>query len=369
MTTFLKAGAPAIGKGLAAALLALPVLTMPPAPAEAAKKLTVTVISGNTHHYAPIGAAIKAFMPKVDEILAKTGNYKISWIKGFGGQIVKVRGELEGVQTGLGDIGIVPGPFHPSKLSLYQIGYVTPFTSVDLRTTTAAMGHLMATYPEMGKQAQRFNQSVLGLAGTAENYAIWSKKKLTKVEDLKGMKIGAVGSNASWISSVGGVPVILKGLATVYSSLKTGVYEGGVLWQQVAAAFKYCEITPHQLNTGFGAISNALMTVNMDSWKKMPGEVQAAMTEASKTWVAAADGGTLGGSKWGAGVCTKKYGQTTVTLNAEQRRKWAFAMPNVAQAWAKRQDKAGLPGTKMLGTFMDYMRANKQVVVRNWDKE
>jgi len=141
------------------------------------------------------------------------------------------------------------------------------------------------------------------------------------------------------------------------------------LWQQVMAAFKFCEVTPHQLNTGFGAISNALLTANKDSWKKMPGEVQAAIKTASATWTAGADAATLGGAKWGAGVCNKKFGQTTTTLTAEQRKKWAFAMPNVAQAWAKRQDKAGLPGTKMLKTFMDYMRDNKQIVVRNWDKE
>ena len=77
-------------------------LSLTPAPADAAKKLTITVISGNTHHYAPIGAVIKAFMPKVDEILAKTGNYKVSWIKGFGGQVVKVRGELEAGRVGRG---------------------------------------------------------------------------------------------------------------------------------------------------------------------------------------------------------------------------------------------------------------------------
>ena len=142
--SFLKAGSPKFGKGLAALVLTLPVLSAVPFAAEAAKRINLTVISGNTHHYAPVGAAIKAFMPKVDEILAKTGNYKVSWIQGFGGQIVKVRGELEGVQTGLGDIGVVPGPFHPSKLSLYQIGYVTPFTSADLSTTTAAMSNLLA---------------------------------------------------------------------------------------------------------------------------------------------------------------------------------------------------------------------------------
>ena len=104
------------------------------------------------------------------------------------------------------------------------------------------MTHLLGEYPAMGKQAQRFNQSVLALAGTAENYAIWTRKKISRVEDLKGMKIGAVGTNAAWVSSVGGVPVILKGLATVYNSLKTGVYEGSVLWQQVMAAFKFCRL-------------------------------------------------------------------------------------------------------------------------------
>ena len=69
------------------------------------------------------------------------------------------------------------------------------------------------------------------------------------------------------------------------------------------------------------------------------------------------------------GVCDKKYGQTTTNLSTEQRKAWAMAMPNVAKAWAERQDKAGLPGTKMLASFMDYMRANNQVVLRNWDKE
>jgi TRAP-type C4-dicarboxylate transport system substrate-binding protein len=367
--SFLKAGSPKFGKRLAALVLTLPVLSAAPFSAEAAKRVNLTVISGNSHHYAPVGAAIKAFMPKVDEILAKTGNYKVSWIKGFGGQIVKVRGELEGVQTGLGDIGVVPGPFHPSKLSLYQIGYVTPFTSADLSTTTAAMSNLLAKYPAMGKQAQRFNQTVLAISGTAENYALWTKTKITRVDQLKGMKIGAVGSNAPWVASVGAVPVMIKGLSTLYSSLKTGIYEGTVLWQQAMAAFKFCEVAPYQLNAGFGAVSNALITVNMDSWKKMPGEIQAAVKKGASAWSAGSDKATLGGAKWGVGVCSKKFGQTTHKLTAAESRAWAFALPNTAQAWAKRQDKAGLPGTKMLKTFMDYMRTNKQVVMRNWDRE
>ena len=83
------------GTILAAIALAIPALVAASAPAGAAEKLRLTIISGNNFHYAPVGMAIKVLIPKVDEILARTGNYKVSWIQGFGGTVVKVRGELE----------------------------------------------------------------------------------------------------------------------------------------------------------------------------------------------------------------------------------------------------------------------------------
>ena len=77
-------------KAVVALAMPLSVAAAVVAPADAAQKYRLTIISGNTHHYAPIGAAIKAFIPKVDEILARTGKYKVSWVQGFGGTVVKV---------------------------------------------------------------------------------------------------------------------------------------------------------------------------------------------------------------------------------------------------------------------------------------
>ena len=68
-------------------------------------------------------------------------------------------------------------------------------------------------------------------------------------------------------------------------------------------------------------------------------------------------------------MCEKKYGQKTHVLTKAEKKKWAFSLPNIAQQWAKRQDKAGLPGTAMLTTWMDQMRDKKQLVLRNWDRE
>ena len=58
------------------------------------------------------------------------------------------------------------------------------------------------------------------------SYFLWTKKKITNFEDLKGMKVGAVGSNIPWVTAAGATPVTIKGLATMYNSMKTGIFEG-----------------------------------------------------------------------------------------------------------------------------------------------
>ena len=156
-------------RALVATALCSAVLFATPSVAQQTVKLTI--VSGNAPAFTPIGAAIETYIPAVDKALAASGT-KINWVQGWGGQIVKPREELQGVQTGLGDIGVVPGAFYGDKLTLIQIGYNTPFTSSDVDVTTAAMNQLTAKFPELGKQAERFNQVYLALSGVADDYSL-----------------------------------------------------------------------------------------------------------------------------------------------------------------------------------------------------
>jgi TRAP-type C4-dicarboxylate transport system substrate-binding protein len=337
-------------------------------PAHAQQQLRLTIVSGNAPTFTAIGAAIEAFIPKVDELLAKSGKYKITWVQGWSGSIVKPRGELEGIQTGVGDIGIVPAPFFPDKLTLYQIGYYTPFVSKDLDVVTEGMNQLMAKFPEMGKQGEKFNQIVLKTAGVADNYLLFSKREIKQFSDLKGMKIAAVGANQPWVAAAGATPVATE-LATQYNAYQTGVFEGIVLWQQAYTAFRLCELGAFRLDVDFGAVSPILVTVNKDVWTKFPDEVKAAFREAANTWAAETDKRIKSASESGRQRCEKEHNMKTTKLSDADRKAWAFALPNVGQNWAKREDAAGLPGSKMLATWMDTMRAKKQPIVRNWDRE
>ena len=348
------------------AVLALAALAAWPAGAQQSFKLTI--ISGNAPAFTPVGTAATVFVPKVDELLARTGKYKIAWVQGFSGTVVKVRGELEGVQTGLGDVGMVPGPLFPDKMTLYQIGYNTPFVTKDLRVVTEGMNYLMAKFPEMGGQIEKFNQVALKAGGVADNYVLFTKREVKRFADLKGMKIGAVGPNQPWVAAAGAVPVSTE-LPTQYNAMQTGVFEGLVQWQQAYAAFKMCEIGPYRLEADFGGISNGLITVNKDTWAKLPDEVKAAMREAAEVWAKETDNRIIAASEQGLQRCLKENNMKVTTLTPEDRRAWAFAMPNVAQAWAKREDAAGLPGSKILSAWMDFMREKKQPIVRHWDRE
>jgi TRAP-type C4-dicarboxylate transport system substrate-binding protein len=339
-----------------------------PSNSQAQQQLKLTIVSGNPPTFTAIAAAIEGFIPKVDEILAKSGKYKITWVQGWSGSIVKPRGELEGIQTGLGDVGVVPGPFFPDKLSLFQIGYNTPFTSKDLDVVTAGMNDLLAKVPAMAGQGEKFNQIILKAAGVADNYVIFSKREIKGFADLKGMKIAAVGANQPWVAAAGATPVATE-LATQFNAYQTGVFEGIVMWQQAYTAFRMCELGAFRLDTDFGAVSPILLTVNKDSWGKLPDEVKAAFREAASTWAFETDRRIKTASNAGRQRCEKENNLKVTSLSAEDRRAWAMAMPNVAQNWAKREDAAGLPGSKMLATWMDYMREKKQPIVRHWDRE
>jgi TRAP-type C4-dicarboxylate transport system substrate-binding protein len=353
---------------IAAAAGALALAALTSAPAAAQQEIKLTIVSGNAPTFTAIGAAIETLIPKMNEALAKTGKYKISWVQGWSGSIVKPRGELEGIQTGLGDVGIVPGPFFPDKLTLVQIGYNTPFTSKDLDVVTEGMNQMLAKFPEMGQQGEKFNQVILKAAGVADNYLLFSKREIGKFADLKGMKIAAVGANQPWVAAAGATPVATE-LATQYNAYQTGVFEGIVLWQQAYSAFRMCELGAFRLDTDFGAVSPILLTVNKDVWGKLPDEVKAAFREVANAWAKETDRRIKAASEAGRQRCEKENNLKVSKLSDADRRAWAMAMPNVAKNWAKRQDDAKLPGSKMLTAWMDYMREKKQPIVRQWDRE
>jgi TRAP-type C4-dicarboxylate transport system substrate-binding protein len=350
----------AAATGLAAALLAAPGL------AGAQETINLTIVSG----FPPVSAVVKNlqefYIPEVNKALAGT-KYRIKWNEAFAGTVAKPGGELDAIRTGIADMGIVLTPAHADKIPLYNIGFVTPFTSSDMKLLARAVDHLTATYPQMQQAWAKQNQVYLGASGVGDDYLILSSKPINGLGDLKGMKIGGIGLNLRWVQSAGAVGVV-SNLAEFYNATKTGVVDGVLMWGEAAINQKMYEVAPNMLQARLGGATAYAMTVNADVWKKLPPEVKKVLQEKSTAF-----GQQLGAYVMQVGAnAPQRYrdaGGKVVPLSDADRLAWAKQMPNIAKEWAAGLDKQGLPGDKILASYMDFMRANNQPIARHWDKE
>jgi hypothetical protein len=62
-------------------------------------------------------------------------------------------------------------------------------------------------------------------------------------------------------------------------------------------------------------------------------------------------------------------GATITDASEDMRQAWSQGMENVAVEWAAELDARGEPGSLILSTYMEAMRAAGADPLRNWDQE
>ncbi len=164
----------------------------------------------------------ESLMATVDAELKKTGKYRIDWNESYGGTLAKIGSELESMQQGLSDMGIVATVFQSAKLPLNNVTYFVPYGPPDASIVTQAIDYVQGL-PELTAEWTKY--TTVYLAGFAiDNYGIASSFPISRLEDLKGRKIGGAGPNLAWFRGTGAVGV-QGNLNTFYNDVKTGVYE------------------------------------------------------------------------------------------------------------------------------------------------
>ncbi len=339
-------------------------------PAQAAEDINVTFVTGYAPSFTWTKAFLEKFIPEVDSALAATGNYKINWNLAHSGTVVKPRGELEGIQTGLGQMGIVVTAFHADRVPLYNISFVTPFSSTDIKFLQSTYHKLQGQFAdEFNKDWARLGQVPLMNAATGpmDTYWVLSRQPLQSIDDLKGMKISAAGPNLPWVTSMGAAG-INSAATDWFQHLNTGLADAVLSWPDVTGSQKLCEPAKHVLHGNIGGIVGHIITVNERFYKSLPEEVRNAFDTAAPLYADYQADVVLSGTKKQTEFCTKEQGMEVVVLDDAQRAAWAKALPPLGLDWAKDLDSKGRPGTELLSFYMDEIRAGGSPA-RDWDKE
>ena len=335
--------------------------------AKSADTIKLTAIDGYSPKSMWVREFINFYIPDINKRLAKSGKYKIAWNQAWGGQIVKPRGVMGGMQKGLGDIGVVTTVFHADKVPLQMVAYATPFVTTDPVLVSRTVDDLTKKFPQFKSAFGKFNQHYLTNLAVLDTYQIFSKKPIKVLGDFKGQKVGSAGLNLRWLQGFGAAGVG-GSLVTYYNKLKTGVLDAIMLWPESVVGRKMYEVAPYMLKADLGTVNSKAVTVNSKVWKRLPGEVRKVLQDSA---IAYREHTT----KKALDVVAASYaaykanGGTTYVMPQSERVRWAKTMPNVAKDWAASLEKKGIPGRAVLTSYMDTMRAANQPILRHWDKE
>jgi C4-dicarboxylate-binding protein DctP len=311
-----------------------------------AEDIKLRIASGHPAVNTYVNLMQNFFVPEVTKRVAARTKHKVEFIEGYGGSMVKVADTLEGVQSGIIDVGGYCFCFEPSNVPLHAFQVMLPFGTMDPVVSVKLARAVYDKVPFMSKAFEdKYNQVLIGLI--ADNgYNLSTTFEWNTVADLKGRKLAGAGLNLKWLEYAGAVPV-QSSLPEAYTSLQTGVYNGWIMFPSGVVNFKLHEVAKIYTEIGFGAITWHGLTVNKAKWNRLPKEVKDIMSEVGREYEART--GTVNLENYPKQLeQLKAAGATVRKLPDNVRVDWATSLKGWPQEKATELDKAGLPASQVL---------------------
>lgn len=319
-----------------------------------ADEITLRIGSGHPPGVVYAGLMIDFFQAELKKRVEERTEHTINFVEGYSGSIVKVTEVLEGVQDGVLDIGGFCFCFEPSNLPLHAFQVMLPFGTMDpvqslqiAQDVYKEVPYLTDVFPE------EYNQILLSRIADG-GYNLGTKFPWANLDDLKGQKIGGAGINLNWLENAGVVPVS-SSLATSYTEMSTGVYDGFIMFPSAWVNLKLYEPGPYYTLIGFGSMTWHGMTINKDTFDELPEDVRAILLEVAAEYEEQT--GIVNQREYDR-LINELRGLITVTeIDPAVRQDWAESLQNWVKTTASDLESKGLPAKQVMNLVLDRAEA------------
>jgi C4-dicarboxylate-binding protein DctP len=295
------------------------------------------------------------FVPEVTRRVAERTSHTVEFVEGYGGSMVSVADTLEGVQSGIIDIGGYCFCFEASNLPLHAFQVMLPFGTMSPVQSVTLAREVYDRVPFLSEVfEQRFNQVLIGLI--ADNgYNLTTNFAWESVADLQGQRIAGAGLNLNWLEYAGVVPV-QSSLVDAYTSLQTGVYNGWIMFPSGVVNFRLYEVSNYYTETGFGSITWHGLTMNRDRLRSLPADVREIVLEVGREYEVLT--GTVNEENYPRQLDQlRELGADVRSLSDEVRQEWAQSLAGFPQAMANELNGRGMPASEVLQLTLERAEA------------
>lgn len=308
----------------------------------------------------PVGATVyvtelhEFFVPEsIRRVKERTG-HDLQFTEAYGGSVAKVNETLQAVESGLLDIGGYCMCFEQSRLATFNFPYWTPFGPRSAVTAVRATRKVYDEFPQLAETFEKkHGQKLLAISGY-DDYNLGTTFAWESLSDLKGRKIGAAGPNLPWLQGSGAVGVS-SSLPDGYNGLKSGIYSGWIMFPSAYSSFKFYEPAPHYKLVQFGSVMVNAITINLRTWKRLPPQVQAVLSEVAREYELR-QAQSLDASNQ-AGLQSLQQVAKVSILSDKDRAQWAEGLKAWPGSMAREARRSGLPATAILRSYIRHLEA------------
>lgn len=257
----------------------------------------------------------------------------------------------DNVVKGIVDIGSCLLAYAPGRLPLSEVlqqplGYKNGYQATMLAN---------AFYQKF--QPKEFDEvKVMYLHGAAPGF-IMTKKAVTSIKDVKGLRIKANAENADIVTNLGGAPVTMP-VSEAYDSLQRGVIDGTLFPIEALQGYKIGEVVKTVIEDyGISYMTSMYVVMNKEKWSQISPEDQKAIEKINtvyiekqaKLWVEL----DTRAKEWATGKGVK-----FLTVSDEDRQITLKAMKPIWDKYVAMAKSKGLPGDEALKFCLDYLKQN-----------
>lgn len=243
----------------------------------------------------------------------------------------------ESVEAGINDIGhhcsaYSPGPFPASEACFL------PLPAVNAWSFSRMCTDFWAHFPLKELEKGRFFY-----AGTPGPYLIATvDKPVLKPDDLKGLKMRAIGPCVDLVKSWGGTPVSMP-MGDVYEALSKRVIDGGILPLEAIASFKFGDHLKYATIAPVGVSFSGFVVMSLRKWNELPKDIQEVFNKTNedmKDWFANVwQYGDLEGVQYFKGLPGKKF----LEIPAAEKEAWVKLAKPLTDKYITEKTAMGLP--------------------------
>jgi TRAP-type C4-dicarboxylate transport system substrate-binding protein len=195
------------------------------------------------------------------------GKVKIQYFAG--GSLLKAPAIYNGVVTGIADIGFAHIEYTPGRFP------VTAACELPLRYPSAWVSNQVANdFYNTFKPKEWDKVQVLWMHASNPNVMITSKKPVSKLEDLKGLRIRAPGVVGYTVSALGATPTSTP-MMEVYDAMSKGVIDGVNTPLETLKSFRFAEVVKYTTASWqVGNVYAFYVAMNKNSYKKLPPDLK-----------------------------------------------------------------------------------------------